>query len=161
MWLIIQYNSKNIFKKKWWLMQKMNKTYHENSNNNDNSTNIKHILVCVTQQKNCERLIKKAIEISTPINATISVLHVAKEDFNILDASNNSEALEYLFSVSKSAGANLTVITSDNTIKSIEQYVADNDIDCIILGNSPKDSDNTSFVNQLMDKLSDIHVVLA
>lgn len=132
----------------------------QNESKRSKSNNeIKNILVCVTQQKNCERLINKAVETKTSDETSINVLHVAKENLNIFHASSDSEVLEYLFNVSKAVGANLTVIKSNNTIQSIIKYVYENNIDCVILGKPAKKLDKDSTFSQLMGLLPDIPLV--
>lgn len=42
----------------------------------------KNIMVCVTQQKTCERLIKKGKELKDKIDGELHVVHVAREDEN-------------------------------------------------------------------------------
>lgn len=114
----------------------------------------KNILVCVTQQKNCERLIKKAHEIVNEHNGTLYVINVVKNDLNFLDSAKESEALEYLFSISKSIGANLTVLKSDDIEGTIAQYADDNNINCIILGKSPVENKENQFVRKLKNLLN-------
>ena len=109
----------------------------------------KNILVCVTQQKNCERLIKKAYEIVSEYKGILYVINVVKNDLNFLDSAKESEALEYLFSISKSIGANLTVLKSDDIAGTIAQYADENNINCIILGKSPIENKENQFVKKL------------
>ena len=119
----------------------------------------KNILVCVTQQKNCERLIKKAYEIVNEYNGSLFVINVVKNDLNFLDSVKESEALEYLFSISKSIGANLTVLKSDDIVGTIAQYADENNINCIILGRSPVENKQNQFVKKLKTMLnSDIEI---
>lgn len=114
---------------------------------------IKNILVCVTQQKNCERLIKKAHEIVNEHKGTLYVINVVKNDLNFLDSAKESEALEYLFSISKSIGANLAVLKSDDIEGAIAQYADENNINCIILGKSPTENMENQFVKKLKNLL--------
>jgi len=116
----------------------------------------KNILVCVTQQKNCERLIKKAHEILNENKGTLYVINVVRNDLNFLDSAKESEALEYLFSISKSIGANLTVLKSDDIAGTIAQYADDNNINCIILGKSPIENKENQFVRKLKIMLKNV-----
>lgn len=59
------------------------------------------IMVCVTQQKTCERLIKKGVQLKEKYSSNIYVIHVAKEGTDILGDKNEGNALEYLFDISK------------------------------------------------------------
>lgn len=119
---------------------------------------IKSILVCVTQQKTCERLIRKAAELSDEYRCELYVLHVAKENWNFLDNSKESEALEYLFGISKSVGANLTVLKSDQIIQSIFRFAIDNKIGCIVMGDTPSDHKENRFYNELKNLLNGVEI---
>ncbi len=100
----------------------------------------KNIMVCVTQQKTCERLIMGGHnEIEEGDN--LFVIHVVSEKENFLYNSNDGEALEYLFEVSKKVGADLTVIRSKDVIKAISDFAIKNDITHIIMGSSPNGKD--------------------
>jgi len=120
--------------------------------------NIKNILVCVTQQKTCERLIKKAAELRDEHKGNLWVIHVIKDSWNILDNSREGEALEYLFGISKSAGANLSVLKSDEIVNTIADYARENKIDCIILGDSQNDHKENNFSHELKKLLSNVEI---
>ncbi len=120
----------------------------------------KNILVCVTQQKTCERLIKSANDLVNEYKGNLYVLNVVKNNVNFLDSSRESEALEYLFGISKNIGANLAVLKSEDIAGTIAQYAEENDIGCIILGQSPEKNKSTSFVNELKFLLkNDVEVI--
>lgn len=111
--------------------------------------NTKNILVCVTQQKTCERLINKAHELVNEYKGELYVINVVRNDLNFLDSVRESEALEYLFGISKSIGANLAVLKSDDIAGTIAQYADENHISCIILGKSPSENKEKHFVKEL------------
>ena len=118
----------------------------------------KNILVCVTQQKTCERLIRKAADIGAETHANLYVIHVAKNEWNFLDNKKEGEALEYLFNISKSVGANLSVLKSDEIANTISDFAKQNDIDCIIMGESPDDHRENNFYNELKALLNDVEI---
>lgn len=112
-----------------------------------------NVLVCVTKQKTCERLIKAASKL-TAKDGNLRVLHVAKHSWNILDNSRESEALEYLFKVSKEYGADMTMLRADNISKTIADFALENNIDLVVLGQSTNEQDN-KFYKQLCVLLKD------
>lgn len=118
----------------------------------------KNILVCVTQQKTCERLIRKAADIGSETHANLFVIHVAKNEWNFLDNKKEGEALEYLFNMSKSVGANLSVLKSDEIVSTISDFAKQNNIDCIIMGESPDDHKENNFYNELKALLSNVEI---
>ena len=119
-----------------------------------------NILVCVTQQKTCERLIKKALEFSKT-GDSVFIIHVAKNSWSFLDNEKEGEALEYLFGISKAVGANLTVLRSDNIVDTIVEYARDNKINLLVMGDSKGDHSENHFYKSLKESLYDleIHVV--
>lgn len=120
--------------------------------------NIKNILVCITQQKTCERLIRKAAELKDENRGNLFVIHVVKNDWNFLDSVREGEALEYLFGISKSTGATLSVLKSDDIARTIAEFANDNKINCIIMGESPADHMENKFYKELKGYLNNIEI---
>jgi K+-sensing histidine kinase KdpD len=108
-----------------------------------------NILVCVTQQKTCEKLIRKAAALRDQHEAQLFIIHVAKNDWNFLDNDKEGEALEYLFNISKSVGAELTVLKSDEIARTIADFAIENKIDLIFMGTSPKEHKENKFYSRL------------
>ena len=120
--------------------------------------NIKNVLVCITQQKTCERLIRKAAELRDELVGNLFVIHVVKNDWNFLDNVREGEALEYLFGISKSTGANLSVLKSDNIVGTIAEFAKENKINCIVMGESPNDHKENKFYSELKGLLSNVEI---
>ncbi len=116
---------------------------------------MKNILVCVTQQKTCERLIINAVALRKEFKGDIYVIHVAKDGLNFLDNPKEGEALQYLFEISKSIGADLSVLKSDNIAKCIADFAKEKRINCIVLGKSPQDQTDNVFYKKLKGLLGD------
>ncbi|NMB96511.1 MAG: universal stress protein UspA [Clostridiaceae bacterium] len=121
---------------------------------------LRNVLVCVTQQKTCERLILKALELKRELDGELFVIHVVKDGLNFLDNPKEGEALQYLFEMSKSVGANLSVLKSDNVVGCIADFAKANRIDCIIVGESPRDQQSNSFNNKLKNLIPDIKIMI-
>lgn len=115
----------------------------------------KRILVCVTQQKTCERLIKKGAALRDELGGELFIIHVALNGWNFLGNSKEGEALEYLFGISKSVGAELTVLRSDNIVKTIVSFAKENKITDIIVG-EPNDERNSNILSEMKHKLSSL-----
>ncbi len=121
---------------------------------------LKNILVCVTQQKTCERLILSSNEYRTDPESELFVLHVAKNDWNFLDNAKEGEALEYLFKISKTAGANMTVIKSDTIADTIAEFAQKNHIGIIVMGASPETRHENNFFDELQNILPDVKICI-
>lgn len=120
----------------------------------------KRILVCVTQQKTCERLIKKGALVRDELDGDLFIIHIALNGFNFLGNSKEGEALEYLFGISKSFGAELTVLREDNIVKTIIGFSKENKITDIILGESPGDNASSNIISELRHRLHDVDIYI-
>lgn len=98
-------------------------------------------MVCVTQQRTCERLIMKGYKAVKSDNDKLFVIHVVNEKDNFLNNSSDGEALEYLFNVSKKVGADLTVLRSKDVVKAMADFARKHNITNIIMGASPDGED--------------------
>jgi K+-sensing histidine kinase KdpD len=119
-----------------------------------------NILVCITQQKTCERLIRKAAEHKNKSKGDLFVIHVAKNESNFLDNAMEGEALEYLFGISKSVGASLSVLRSDNIVNTIVDFSNENKIGYIVLGESPSDYQENHFFIALKKILNRVEFLI-
>ena len=81
------------------------------------------ILVCVTGQKSCERLIVTGAELARERREPLVVMHVARTGGGVLGYRNEPEALEYLLGCSVSHGADMFVKKSDDVVGAIEAEV--------------------------------------
>lgn len=118
----------------------------------------KKILVCVTQQKTCERLIKRGSMARDELGGELFVIHVAANGVNFLGNSKEGDALEYLFGISKSMGADLTVLRSENITKTITGFARDNKITNIILGEPPDKGSDSNIINELRRRLPSVDI---
>jgi len=122
--------------------------------------NGKKIMVCVTDQKVCERLIYNALDILETAPGEIHVINVSKE--SVIQNEASGEALEYLFGVCNKFDANLILVKSDNILDSLVKSALKNKVDIIIMGESRRDNPETSIIHDLKKKLGnkvDISVV--
>jgi K+-sensing histidine kinase KdpD len=93
-------------------------------------------MVCVTQQKTCDRLIKYGRELQGDGPGELLVIHVADGRYGILGNSGEGEALDYLYEKAKEYGAGLTVIKSDDALKTLIEQAQKNHVDVVVLGES-------------------------
>ena len=92
------------------------------------------ILVCVTGQKSCERLIRRGAELAKEAGVILNVLHVVRTDGSVLGFGNEPEALEYLLRVSVENGASMYVRRSDDVASSIEYAARNENASVIVAG---------------------------
>lgn len=120
-----------------------------------------NIMVCVTQQKTCERLITSGSKLSETKNGKLYVVHVVNEKEKFLDYANDGEALEYLFRASKKAGADLTVLKYKDVIETMLNFAKDNNITHMVLGTTPNNNPKESkFSLKLQENLPNVEFII-
>lgn len=92
------------------------------------------VLVCVTGQKSCERLIHDGAEIAAEMGAELSVVHVAKMGTTFLGSASESQALEYLFEISKNHNADMMLLRNDDVVRTIAAHARKIGASLIVLG---------------------------
>jgi len=118
-------------------------------------------MVCVTQQKTCEKLIRIGYEVySRAENATLYVIHVVNENDKLLFNLSDGDALEYLFEITKELGADLVIKRSKDVIKTLVDFASEKEISHIILGSATDITATKNFEQKLRRKLPDIEFVI-
>lgn len=117
------------------------------------------IMVCVTGQKTCERLINEGARIAKELDGQIIVVHVATSKSSFLGNSPEEEAdaLEYLFRCAQASNAQMNVLKSENVLESIVNFSAQYNIDCIVLGVA-SGRDALSFAHSLRLRLPNVDI---
>lgn len=119
------------------------------------------VLVCVTGQKTCDRLIQCGLLIAKEKNAPLFVLHVAKKDAPLMGAQSDGEALNYLYLKAAKAGAEMTVQRAEDARAAIAAYAKKIGATDVVLGMNPSDPQEHGFKRHLEALLKGavLHVV--
>ena len=96
---------------------------------------MRKIMVCVTEQKTCDRLIMFGHDLMLSKNDELYIIHISRSE-NFLNISKAGDALEYLYEKALEYGANLTVLKSENVLDSMVGFIDKNRITHVVLGQS-------------------------
>ncbi|HML48765.1 MAG TPA: universal stress protein UspA [Clostridia bacterium] len=91
-------------------------------------------MVCVTVQKNCERLIREGSKFAQGLSHGLSVVHVAPIDAHFLGQTQDGEALEFLYRISREFGADMDVLRSDRPLDTLVEHARKIGAQCVVLG---------------------------
>lgn len=94
--------------------------------------NTSPVLVCVTPQLSCEKLISYGKELSSKLKCELCVVASLKKDET---AKNISNALKVLNTLSKISESNIDIIYSNNAAKSLGSYINKVNPCHILIGN--------------------------
>ena len=93
------------------------------------------VLVLVTMQHACARLIREGVDLALREGRPVKVLHVVNPDAApIGEPAINAQALDYLYALSGEAGAEMCVLTSNVPVTAIANYAADCGARHVIMG---------------------------
>ncbi len=117
----------------------------------DEERSAQGLMVCVTGQRSCERLVIHGMNRLTN-EQKLYVVHCVPEGKNFLGSSDESDAINYLYNIAKGAGAELTILRENDVIDALVNFAYAHNIHVIVVGASPvssKDSFNNRFSARL------------
>jgi K+-sensing histidine kinase KdpD len=114
---------------------------------------MKNVMVCVTQQRTCERLIKYGHDLLGKNRGELFIIHVAHYEFKFLGNSEEGEALEYLYEKALEYGANLTVVRSNHVLDTLVDLVDKNKITQVILGQSGESGTEENLIDLFNERI--------
>ncbi len=120
------------------------------------------VLVCVTRQISCERLILRGAELAKEYGQKLNIVHVAATGASLLGNPSEGEALDFLFTCAKNQGADLNVLRSDNIVDTLVRIARESGATTMVLGESRHNiKEDDSIIWQLRALLpnTDIRVV--
>ncbi len=118
------------------------------------------VIVCVTGQKTCEKLIHAGADLAKKLRGHLSVVHVVKSGFAFLGANEEGEALEYLFEVSKSYGADMMVYRSDDVMATLIRIAVDSHATQLVLGAPGKEKAENDLQRMLVLSLPQVKMTI-
>jgi K+-sensing histidine kinase KdpD len=116
---------------------------------------MKNIMVCVTQQKTCDRLIKFGRGLIDEQGGELLVIHVAPSQYKFLGGAEDGEALDYLYEKAKEYGAGLTVLKSDDVLETLVAQTVKNRIDVVVMGESRESGEFLNIIDKLRNRLAE------
>ncbi|MDR3296350.1 MAG: universal stress protein UspA [Clostridiales Family XIII bacterium] len=114
----------------------------------------KNVMVCVTQQRTCDRLIKYGREFLGDDLDELIILHVAHYQFKFLGNSQEGEALDYLYEKAREYGATLTVIRSADIPETLIEQVTKNNAAYVVMGESREGGEHANMAALLESRLA-------
>ena len=114
------------------------------------------VLVCVTGQKSCERLILTGAKLAGAAREPLIVLHVVRTGGSVLGFVNEPQALEYLLKVSMEHGADMLVRRADDVVNAIEAEAKAHDASVVVAGRAAN-YNGWDLLDELKTRLPGVH----
>ena len=119
------------------------------------------IMVCVTGQRSCERLILHGVKRSQPgedgSKPPLYIVHCVPNGRRVMNSIDEADAIEYLFTCAQYAGAELTILRTDNVQQTLADFAHEHNVGVIILGAPGEQGEhNGKFARSLQEYLPEI-----
>ena len=112
---------------------------------------MRNVMVCVTQQRTCDRLIKFGHEMLTDQGGELHIVHVTGiQDDTYED--DNKTALAYLYTRAAAYGAQLTIEQSDDVVETLVELVRKHKITHIVMGESREATGRNRVIENMRGK---------
>jgi len=105
---------------------------------------IDKIMVCVTRQKTCSRLIAYGAQMAERMELGLLVAHAVRPDAAMLELADEAEALEYLSNEAYGYDGEMSVIRCDDVFAGLANCAKANRVRLLIIGSSPENATSVS-----------------
>ena len=116
------------------------------------------VLVCVTVQRECQRLILAGKRLADNAAIPLHVLHVMEPDAAPLGNPDAQEALNSLYALSREAGAEMTLLYDADVRAAIVNYAHQVNAVCVVVGSDKQG--NWAMAEALEDLLEDSVMIM-
>ena len=114
------------------------------------------VLVCVTGQRGCDRLIRRGRDIAGAQGLPLCVLHVCTNDA-AMGSREESAALNYLFQLSHEVDAEMIIIYGRNPAEEIIKFARAQGVRHLVVGVNP-DAPEGGVIGELQRELPGVGV---
>lgn len=119
------------------------------------------IMVCVTGQRSCERLIMHGVRRSQAdengVRPPLFIVHCVLNGQKFMNSPDEADAIDYLFTCAQYAGAELTILRTDCVEATLADFAHEHNVGVIILGAPGEQGEhNGKFARALQELLPEI-----
>lgn len=109
-------------------------------------------MVCVTQQRTCDRLIRFGHELLTDQGGELHIVHVTGARLHSLGTDDTHATMDYLCERAKAYGGELTIVESEDVADTLVELVEEYKITHIVLGESREATGRNRVIENLRAK---------
>ena len=93
------------------------------------------VMVCVTGQRSCERLINHGAKRKKD-DQKLFIVHCVQTGHNFMNTTFEADAIEYLFTCALLVNAELTILRADSVMDALVDFAVEHNVSVIVLGAS-------------------------
>ncbi len=108
------------------------------------------ILVLVTLQRACARLIRQGADMALREHSPLHVLHVVSGGQEAQEPALDAQTLDYLYALCGEAGAQMTVMTADVPLTAMAEFASTQGIRQVVMGGGEQASGIAESLSRLL-----------
>lgn len=133
----------------------------------ERNINFKGVMVCVTNQRSCERLIMHGAQRSVDDARRYAgegsgalplyVVHCVQTGQNFMNTPYEADAIDYLFTCAQVVDAELTILRADSVEDALADFARSNNVGLLVMGSPGEGCANGGkFAMRLQERLPDV-----
>jgi K+-sensing histidine kinase KdpD len=116
------------------------------------------LMVCVTGQRSCERLIERAAQIRGK-DQPFYIVHCVQTGHVFMNFVSDPDAIEFLFTCASLVDAELAILREDDVLDALVGFSQAHNVSTIVLGASPN-QDGNSFAARFASRLGNVDFII-
>lgn len=116
------------------------------------------VMVCVTRQKTCERLIRAGAKLAKQMDSGLIVVNAVYSGQKVLGSEDPSAAMEMLFQAANDHDAKMIIFECEDVFEGLAQCARENEVETMVLGSSPENA--TQVLHILKEKLPKVNFIV-
>ncbi len=118
----------------------------------------KPVMVCVTRQRTCERLIHAGAQLAQQMETNLMVVNAVCSGQKVLGSKDSSAAMEMLFQAANEHNAKMVVFECKDAFEGLAQCAREHQAETMVLGSSPENA--TQVLQILKEKLPKMNFIV-
>lgn len=114
----------------------------------------KKVMVCVTQQRSCERLLARGSQLTNYKHDELFMVHIVKENWRYFSQMKESDAMEYLYDIAKNYDASVNVLRAKDIELALRTFAQKHEVDVIVMGESLESNEQQNMIKRLQLNLN-------
>ncbi len=109
----------------------------------------KKVMVCVTQQRSCERLLARGSQLTNHKHDELFMVHIVKENWRYFSQMKESDAMEYLYDIAKNYDASVNVLKAKDIELALRTFAQKHEVDVIVMGESQESNEQQNMIHRI------------
>ena len=118
------------------------------------------IVACITQRESAQKVITMGARLAREKQAQLAVVYIFRTLSNKKSANTGAQAIESIFQMAKSSGAEFTAIHNTDTVAAIYNYIRKYDVISVILDTPADAKGENRLAKELRHRIKNVSIMI-